>query len=763
MNKKIALILAIATCAIVGLFQNFDFEDQVTLAPTGKAFYADDQNPIATAHGMSLKFQTDGNLVVYNRSGQWVWAASVATPSVMRNCDPTLHRRKTAGNPDPQKQCFAVFQTDGNFVLYDPLASPWAYWATQTDYQPPTDSSPGGTFRISTIRATGLYLLKHEPFIQIEDASNDILWASSYNFRPGFVLAKNQFVQMGLGTGAQTPPGFLWMAPNGNLALFGSTPIFRAIVGQPVPGNDGNPFIVWQSNTFGNCDNTSNCAAQFQSKDGNFVVYNTVPLFATNTNYLGTTDMDVLIEFSPQSPSVRIVNPTTGHQYYPLYTRPTRMAALAIPSQGMSVAGGGGVCSYQKPMPPEQLCNYNFNRPCITGSFTEADINAALQGPNDVAVLCPGATYKLNNPIQFTASCQALVTQSNQPIPDMGPTADHATVIINNPKITTAILAQGQNNLLPHPKDFSFILISNIAIDGNERNLGTIKNGLVSSGGGLVEMGGYNTHDQHITNVLLQDTRSWSTLHLYEGGGVVDPFSACFDEIVENNIVQSHIAGEGRPSGNNCGQNQDGQNCSDGLSIACRNSWILNNQITDATDGGIVMFGAPNSVVMNNVINTDYESKGATPYNLNGGINMVDVLGFGANYTCNVAAYNQLTGPSSSSGAAIKAGIAVGPDTWGITSKLSFAGNTMAGQSVPISYAHSHGGFVLNNFFSGYFHFAIAVSTADNFTIQNNNAANASAKFTDFGFNSGLVTNSSLSNNTPGFVDGYYSKISNQQ
>jgi parallel beta-helix repeat protein len=40
----------------------------------------------------------------------------------------------------------------------------------------------------------------------------------------------------------------------------------------------------------------------------------------------------------------------------------------------------------------------------------------------------------------------------------------------------------------------------------------------------------------------------------------------------------------------------------DGISLSCANSTVYNNTIVDATDGGIVIFGAPYSVVRENRI-----------------------------------------------------------------------------------------------------------------------------------------------------------------
>lgn len=40
----------------------------------------------------------------------------------------------------------------------------------------------------------------------------------------------------------------------------------------------------------------------------------------------------------------------------------------------------------------------------------------------------------------------------------------------------------------------------------------------------------------------------------------------------------------------------------DGISMSCRNSVVRNNMVGGATDGGIVLFGSPGTIVENNRI-----------------------------------------------------------------------------------------------------------------------------------------------------------------
>src|SRR6185436_14760515 len=91
-------------------------------------------------------------------------------------------------------------------------------------------------------------------------------------------------------------------------------------------------------------------------------------------------------------------------------------------------------------------------------------------------------------------------------------------------------------------------------------------------------------------------------------------------------------------------------NWADGISLACGNSLVANNVIQDATDGAIVIFGAPGSTVQNNTIV-------AVNRQLLGGINLVDYAPVNGNYAGTRVLNNVIRGE----GAFIKVGIAMGP------------------------------------------------------------------------------------------------------
>jgi len=229
------------------------------------------------------------------------------------------------------------------------------------------------------------------------------------------------------------------------------------------------------------------------------------------------------------------------------------------------------------------------------------------------------------------------------------------------------------------------VKLRNIQINGSRA-------GAPPTGGGAnIEFGGPNS-DQLIEYVHSWDPRSWSCLHVAEGT------LNCNNATVQNNDIGP------------CGSSAF-QEWADGISMSCNNSLVQNNMINNPTDGGVVLFGAPGTLVRNNTIWVETQT-------LLGGINMVDYDPYNGDYTGTVVTNNTIMGGFStdtpqadetkgadSHDAIIKIGIAIGPRTW-------FADEY--GDNVSTS------GTVLNNQFTGAFSYAIAMSSAVNFTVENN-------------------------------------------
>jgi parallel beta-helix repeat protein len=289
---------------------------------------------------------------------------------------------------------------------------------------------------------------------------------------------------------------------------------------------------------------------------------------------------------------------------------------------------------------------------CIP-SGTEADINAALGDPGAEAVLCPGAVFTLSNSVQFTAPNQRLYTQGF-------PTDDRRALLrIGGGTLTKAIGGIGQSG----------IAIQNVQVDGNRSGLD------YQPGEALIEIGAAS--DQTVRNIVAYGTRSWSTIHIFEGA-VIGDIPQCQNATIADNAFSSAGTPDGR--------------WADGISLACGNSTVTNNVITDATDGAIVIFGAPGSTIANNTII-------AVRQTLLGGINLVDYGPVNGNYVGTVVTNNVI----DASGAFIKVGIAMGPDVW----------------SCP--HLVNHGATVTNNLIRGiHFGYGYAVNGVRDWTVLGN-------------------------------------------
>ncbi|KAF9462052.1 hypothetical protein BDZ94DRAFT_763346 [Collybia nuda] len=297
-------------------------------------------------------------------------------------------------------------------------------------------------------------------------------------------------------------------------------------------------------------------------------------------------------------------------------------------------------------------------------------------GPGYVLRLCPGKQYIIQAPIAFMAP--------NQEISTLGyPTGeDRATLVVNGPVDD----GEGHSTAV----DGTCLTCSGVKLRNIQIN-GTRSGAPPTNGGGNIEMGGENS-DQLIEFVRSYDPRGWSCLHIAEGS------LNCNNVTVQNNDIGP------------CGSDTF-QEWADGISMSCRNSVVRNNMIEGATDGGIVVFGSPGTQVHDNTIWILNQT-------LLGGINMVDYDPFDGDYTGTVVRDNMILGgfatdleePGDMKGnnfenAVIKIGIAVGPRTW-FGDKF---GNNI-----------SHSGIITGNKFSGAFSYAIAVTSARNFTIENN-------------------------------------------
>lgn len=245
------------------------------------------------------------------------------------------------------------------------------------------------------------------------------------------------------------------------------------------------------------------------------------------------------------------------------------------------------------------------SQPCLA-SGDQSAINARLHSEGDKAILCQGAVFNLTGPVVVNANKQEIYTEGF-------PKDDSRATLRIVSSVTTAVVM----------RDYSDVVLSNLIIDGNRPNLG------YQSGDALIYAGG-NSSGQIFRALKIYEPRSWSALHLIE---------PCENALIEDNDIG--------PSGS------PGGNWADGISFACTNSIVRNNRIVDATDGGIVIFGAAGSLIEGNTIQAETRT-------LLGGINMVDFDPYNGNYTGTVVQNNVI----EANGAVIRIGLGMGPRVW---------------------------------------------------------------------------------------------------
>ncbi|KIR42915.1 hypothetical protein I307_05080 [Cryptococcus deuterogattii 99/473] len=319
---------------------------------------------------------------------------------------------------------------------------------------------------------------------------------------------------------------------------------------------------------------------------------------------------------------------------------------------------------------------------CTDNSTDTAGLQKLLTDGSDgyKLQLCQNQIYSLTDVLNYTASNQEISTEGY-------PTGDaRAVLVVAGFNQSTAVSASGTTQ--------DSAALRHIIINGNRAANESIYKG----GGGNIEFGGANSN-QVIEYVKSYNPRGWSCMHISEGQ------LNCLNATVQYNDIGP------------CGTDYF-QNWADGISLSCSASLVQNNEITDATDGGIVVFGAPFSTVRNNTI------KAKTRVMI-GGINMVDVKPWKpiGNYSHTVVEGNTIYGglvpvilTTSQMGnetrgpqeyqAMIKIGLALGPDAW--FSDQRFGSNK------------SFGGVIQDNRFSGAFAFGMGITSAKDFIIQNN-------------------------------------------
>ncbi|RSH89370.1 hypothetical protein EHS25_002482 [Saitozyma podzolica] len=308
-------------------------------------------------------------------------------------------------------------------------------------------------------------------------------------------------------------------------------------------------------------------------------------------------------------------------------------------------------------------------RPRCLPSGDERAINTALRngGKGAVVSLCPGSVHRLNGTVYFTAQRQTLTTLGDP----LG--RDRALLIVEGANQATAVQADCD--------DCSYATIKSIEVDGNRPLLLRIPKGAA-----LIETGNGEGHT--VKDCKLYEPRGWSALHLREGNR-----KQCRNGLISGNDIGP------------CGEEWDyeydgvtdmspwGNPQADGISVACKDSIVEKNIVTDTTDGGIVLFGSSGTEVRDNDVY-------ARTRVILGGINMVDYDPWDGDYKDTKVHHNRL----HALGRYFKTGIVIGPASWSDEIETIVKS-----------------GVVTDNIFDGaHFGYGIVISSADDFTVLRN-------------------------------------------
>jgi hypothetical protein len=235
-------------------------------------------------------------------------------------------------------------------------------------------------------------------------------------------------------------------------------------------------------------------------------------------------------------------------------------------------------------------------QPCLS-SGSEIDINRLLSARYSKAVLCPGSVFEISGPIVFSAPYQQLFTEG------LPSGKERALIKVVDSSIVTAVVM----HKLDHCR------LESLVVDGNRSELGSAR--IDEYDKPLIKAGGEG-RGQVIRKLKAHDARGRMILHLAEGVS----YQRCTGAIVEDSTFG--------PAGK-----IERRHHSSGIAVSCRNSVIRRNKIIDVTDGGILVYGAPGSIIEENEIVADQRA-------CKGGINLVEYDPYDGRYEGTVVRRN---------------------------------------------------------------------------------------------------------------------------
>lgn len=249
-------------------------------------------------------------------------------------------------------------------------------------------------------------------------------------------------------------------------------------------------------------------------------------------------------------------------------------------------------------------------------SFTSTVIQQAINelGPQSTLYLPPNTRWTVSSTIHL---------RPHQEIATLGYPTEET-------EIAWLEAEEGCTGHVLKATDMPGVRIRNIGFDG-----GREKYGYAKTNDCIVQLGGSKGFNQVIDRCIIRHPRQWSCLQAFQGA--------------ENVRVTNNRLG---PAGYD-EDAEDGGHWADGISYAAQNGLVAGNLVQDATDGGIVIFGAPGTLVTSNTIITQ------TRMGL-GAINMVDYGPHDGDYLGTRVIHNTIR----VEGSYLKIGIGQGSSVW---------------------------------------------------------------------------------------------------
>jgi hypothetical protein len=204
---------------------------------------------------------------------------------------------------------------------------------------------------------------------------------------------------------------------------------------------------------------------------------------------------------------------------------------------------------------------------------------------------------------------------------------------------------------------------------------------------GLIVIGG--NEGQTVKRCSIKGPRGFTAVHVREGDKL-----SCKGAIVEQNEI-GPVGDEYDPEvdGDDPEMSPIGRPLADGVSIACRDSFVRDNTFVDNTAAAIVIYCSPGTLVHANQI---YARKAS----MMGGILMVDSVPFDGDYSKVVVKSNIIHAESRT----IRVGIGIGAAVWSDDIDMVLKGGTVSA----------------NGFKGNYMGYSIAAAGLEEWTIKDN-------------------------------------------